>query len=218
LLPQLFDLFVQGNRSLDRSQGGLGIGLTLVQRLVELHHGRVEAHSDGAGTGAAFKIVLPCIDAVVEASPPPPAGDSGPPGYARRVLVVDDNVDAAASLAMFLRLEGHDVGVASDGWQALASASTLAPQVVILDIGLPGLSGHEVARRLREQPDQAQALLIALTGYGQKEDRVKAIEAGFDHLFVKPADPREIHRVICNHHRPGDGSLSDEQRGARSAR
>jgi signal transduction histidine kinase/CheY-like chemotaxis protein len=197
LLPRVFELFSQGERSLDRSLGGLGVGLTVVQRLVELHQGRVDVTSDGVGKGAAFTIVLPCISEVPQAeaaakiSPEKRTQSEG-----RRVLVVDDNVDAAESIAVLLRLEGHEVKTVSDGQQAISSSQVFAPSVVVLDIGLPGMDGYEVARRLRQLPETRKALFIALTGYGQKEDKVLASEAGFHHHFIKPADPRAIHSVI----------------------
>ena len=195
----VFDLFVQGERSLDRSQGGLGIGLTLVKRLVELHQGRVEATSDGPGKGAEFtRHRCPASARSSRSAPNRPRRrrHAGPQVYGRRVLVVDDNVDAAESTAAFLRLEGHEVKAVHDGLQALASLKVFDPHVVVLDIGLPGLDGYEVARQLRARGDTSHVLLIALTGYGQKEDRQRAAEAGFDYHFVKPADPREIQVAI----------------------
>jgi len=197
LLPRVFDLFSQGERSLDRSLGGLGVGLTVVQRLVELHQGRVEVTSDGPGHGAEFRILLPCISEVpsVDAparQPPRPRGRT----EGRRVLVVDDNVDAADSIAVLLRMEGHEVKTVTDAAQALASAEVFAPSAVVLDIGLPGMDGYTLARELRKLPRLGDALFIALTGYGQKEDQAQAAAAGFHHHFIKPADPRAIHAAI----------------------
>jgi len=198
LLPHVFELFTQGERSLDRSQGGLGVGLTVVERLVDLHQGRVEVHSDGIGKGSVFRVVLPCISEVPQAA----GEERATPAYAalvagKRVLVVDDNIDAAESIAVFLRLEGHEVRTVSDGPQAVAIAQVFAPQVAVVDIGLPGMNGYEVARRLRLKGVEAPTLLIALTGYGQKEDRARSIDAGFHHHFVKPADPRVIQSAIA---------------------
>ncbi|MEA3195227.1 MAG: hypothetical protein QOD26_3560 [Betaproteobacteria bacterium] len=206
LLPHVFELFVQGERSLDRSQGGLGVGLTLVKRLVEMHNGRVEAMSEGLGKGATFRVTLPCIaevrseqtNAVLSSS----SGDVEV--YGRRVLVVDDNIDAAESTAAFLRLEGHEVKTVGDGQAALSSLKVFDPHVIVLDIGLPGLDGFEVARRLRARGDTSHALLIAVTGYGQREDRQRAAQAGFDYYFVKPTDPREIHGAIERGRQVGD--------------
>src|SRR3954466_16176779 len=196
LLPRVFELFVQGERALDRSQGGLGIGLTLVKRLVELHHGQVEAASAGAGKGAVFRITLPAISAVQPETKGAAVATSAEQVYGRRVLVVDDNADAAESTAAFLRLEGHEVKTVMDGNEALSSVRVFAPHVIVLDIGLPGLDGYAVARRLREQGDTSHALLIAVTGYGSKEDHERAMEAGFDYHFVKPTDPRQIQLAI----------------------
>ena len=197
LLPRIFELFVQGERGLDRAQGGLGIGLTLVKRLVELHHGRVEASSAGVGRGAQFTVCLPCVAAVGQPAEPASApARTQESVYGRRVLVVDDNIDAAESTAAYLRLEGHEVKTVNDGNDALASVHVFAPHVIVLDIGLPGLDGYAVARRLREAGETSHTLLIALTGYGQKEDRDRASEAGFDYHFTKPADPQDIQHAI----------------------
>ncbi len=203
LLPRIFDLFAQGSRSLDRSQGGLGVGLTLVRRLVELHGGRVEALSEGPDRGAEFRVRIPCVS-VVGGGEGDAAGAGAPASTGgRRVLIVDDNQDAADSVAQFLQLEGHEVKTVGDGMQAIACVPVFAPQVVVLDIGLPVLSGYEVARRLREMPATRDALIVALTGYGQKEDRERALESGFDHHFVKPTDPHALTALIARWTREG---------------
>jgi signal transduction histidine kinase/DNA-binding response OmpR family regulator len=197
LLPNVFELFEQGKRSLDRSQGGLGVGLTLVQRLVQLHHGRVEAHSAGAGHGAEFRVLLPCLSDVQMPMPQPEAVPLPPSlhgGY--RVLVVDDNRDAAETTAVFLQVAGHEVKAVHDGNQALACVHVFAPDVVVLDIGLPGIDGYEVARRLRAMPETARSFLVAVTGYGRKDDRDAAMEAGFDEHLMKPAEPARLIELI----------------------
>ena len=206
LLPHVFELFVQGERSLDRSQGGLGVGLTLVKRLVEMHNGQVEAMSQGLGKGATFKVTLPCIAEVrsEQAKAVLSSASRDVEVYGRRVLVVDDNIDAAESTAAFLRLEGHEVKTVGDGPAALSSLKVFDPHVIVLDIGLPGLDGFEVARRLRARGDTSHALLIAVTGYGQREDRQRAAQAGFDYYFIKPTDPREIHGAIERGRQVGD--------------
>jgi two-component system CheB/CheR fusion protein len=188
MLPRVFDLFAQADSTLDRAQGGLGIGLTLARRLVEMHGGTVEAASDGAGRGSDFVVRLPALaEPMAEAAPIVPIGQAGA-GGSRRVLVVDDNVDSAESLALLLRLYGHDVRLAHDGLTALEEVRASAPDVVLLDIGLPKMDGYAVARHLREEPAFAHVKLIAMTGYGQDEDRRRAKEAGFDHHLVKPVD------------------------------
>ena len=193
MLRSVFDLFTQVDRSLDRSQGGLGIGLTLVQRLVEMHGGRVQAYSAGPNQGSEFVVFLPLLghEPVQKASVNGTA--TAPAGCPRcRVLVVDDNADAAESLALLLQFAGHDVRVCHEGAAALAEAETFQPEVVLLDIGLPGMDGYEVARRLRAQPDLDKTLLVALTGYGQAEDLCRSRDAGFDRHLVKPADPEVL--------------------------
>ena len=197
LLPHVFELFEQGKRALDRTQGGLGVGLTLVQRLVRLHGGEVEARSAGAGLGAQFRVRLPCLPE----DPALPAGEDGgeplaPAKVCRRILLVEDNADVAETTMMLLTLSGHEVRMARDGLQALQMAAVFAPEVVLLDIGLPLMDGYEVARRLRQMPQTAAALLIALTGYGQKSDRQRGKEAGFDGHLLKPVDPQALGAMI----------------------
>jgi two-component system CheB/CheR fusion protein len=194
MLPCIFDLFVQADRSLDRSHGGLGVGLTLVRRLAEMHGGTVTASSAGPGRGSEFVVSLPTAD-TISAAPRGTAGESAEDSGARRILVVDDNRDAAESLAVMLRLMGHGVETAHSGPAALALAPALAPDVVLLDIGLPGMDGYEVARRLRAA-GEPQPVLIAVTGYGQEEDRRRSREAGCDHHLVKPVDHEDLERVI----------------------
>lgn len=196
LLPNVFDLFEQGKRSIDRTQGGLGVGLTLVERLVQLHHGRVEARSDGIGRGADFRVILPCLSEVQAPAliPEPAPVPTSAGGY--RVLVVDDNLDAAESTAVFLQVAGHEVMAVHDGAQALGCVQSFSPDVIVLDIGLPEMDGYEVARRLRRLPETARAFLVAVTGYGQIEDRQAAIKAGFDEHLTKPADPARLIQLI----------------------
>jgi signal transduction histidine kinase len=195
LLPRVFDLFEQGKRALDRTQGGLGVGLTLVQRLVKLHDGRVEAHSAGAGQGAEFRVYLP-LHAPAARDDTRPAEAPGAPPVSRRLLIVEDNPDIADTTATMLAIGGHTVRCARDGTQAIAEAQSFAPEVVLLDVGLPQLDGYQVARRLRQLPQTCDALIIGLTGYGMPADRQLGREAGFDHHLLKPADPAELHRLI----------------------
>jgi signal transduction histidine kinase len=196
ILPYIFDLFIQAERTPDRSQGGLGLGLALVKSLAVLHGGRVEAHSEGLGKGSEFVVYLPCLAAAPEAGPPRLDVQSrGARGL--RVLVVDDNVDAAQMLGTLLEMSGYEVDVAYDGHSALASALHAAPDVALLDIGLPDIDGHELARRLRAMPETTQAMLVALTGYGQEEDRQRAHNAGFDHHMAKPADLAKLLELLA---------------------
>jgi signal transduction histidine kinase/ActR/RegA family two-component response regulator len=198
VLPYIFDLFTQAERTPDRSQGGLGIGLALVKSLVALHGGSVHARSDGLGQGSEFSISLPCA----ARSPAAAAGGggdaaAGPGPDNLRVLVVDDNVDAAQMLAALLEVQGHAVSVEYDARSALARARSEHPDVLLLDIGLPDMDGYELARRLRAQPENAGATLVALTGYGQNQDREEAQQAGFDHYLVKPADMNDVNEVLA---------------------
>jgi signal transduction histidine kinase/ActR/RegA family two-component response regulator len=188
LLPRVFDLFTQGARGLDRAQGGLGVGLTLARRLAQMHGGGIEAFSEGVGAGSEFVVRLPCLG-LVRGGEAPAAPAAAPVSASCRVLVVDDNHDAALSLATYLEMGGHEVRTAGDGREALDVAERFTPQAVVLDIGLPTLDGYEVAKQLRLAPPTQHALLLALTGYGQKEDRLAASRAGFDRHFVKPVDP-----------------------------
>jgi signal transduction histidine kinase/CheY-like chemotaxis protein len=194
MLPRVFDLFAQADHTLDRAAGGLGIGLTLVKSLVELHGGRVEAFSAGLGQGSEFVIRLPVLTR--DAEPPLTRAAPAPAPPSRRVLAVDDNVDAVESLALLLSAQGHEVRTAYDGPAAVAAAAAFQPEVVFLDIGLPHMDGYEVARRLRGQAGLSITLLVALTGYGQEEDRRRADEAGFDAYLIKPADPTTLQRLL----------------------
>jgi CheY-like chemotaxis protein/two-component sensor histidine kinase len=197
LLPHVFDLFIQADRSLERKQGGLGLGLTLVRRLVEMHGGRVEAASAGPGLGSAFTIRLPRL--AVEAAEPEtvPVPAAPPPGPARRILVVDDHQDSTDSLALFLRLRGHEVRTAHDGPSALEEIERYHPDVVFLDLGLPGMSGYDVARRVRTMNGLGSPRLVALTGYGTDADRQKTRDAGFDVHLAKPVDPRAVDALLA---------------------
>jgi signal transduction histidine kinase len=192
-LPRVFDMFMQGEATRARVPGGLGVGLALARQLVELHGGTLEAASEGPGRGAQFTLRVPLlagstVQPIADEPQPAAPAEAG----ARRILLVEDNADAAEGFAAHLRLHGHEVRTAADGEEALAIAREFRPQVALVDIGLPGMSGYELAHRLRGTP----ALLIALTGHGQKQDRTRAREAGFHHHFVKPADPRDIQAAI----------------------
>jgi signal transduction histidine kinase len=196
MLPRIFDLFVQVDHTATRSQGGLGIGLTLVKNLVEMHQGSVEAHSPGLGQGSEFVVRLPLSAQALEAVKPQDDREAPQQSSGRRLLVVDDNRDAADSLATLLRLLGHEVRVAHDGPAALALAKDYRPEVVFLDIGMPGMDGYQVARRLRRQPGLEGVRLAALTGWGQPEDRRRSAEAGFDHHLVKPVEPSALQQLL----------------------
>jgi len=193
-LEHIFDMFVQVDRTLERSQAGLGVGLTLARRLVQLHEGVIEAHSDGTGRGSEFVVRIPLsyarIAEVARAAEPARAGTG------RRILLADDNIDFAASLGDLLSAQGHDVRIAHDGAEALRTAEAFHPEVAFVDIGMPKVHGYEVARRMRAAPGTARTLLVAVTGWGQENDRKRAREAGFDRHLVKPVDPGEIEAIL----------------------
>ena len=194
MLSRVFEMFTQIDPSREGSQGGLGIGLSLVRRLVELHGGRVEARSEGPGRGTEFLVRLPAREAPAPVDEPP--GGPAPVVARRRILIVDDNVDAATSLAQLLALGGHTPRAVFSGLEALSVGETFEPEVVILDIGLPGLNGYDTCRRMRERPWARDCLIVALTGWGQSEDRRQSAEAGFNLHVVKPVDPSELARLI----------------------
>ncbi|NMM07954.1 PAS domain S-box protein [Polaromonas sp.] len=197
LLPCIFELFTQAERSLDRSQGGLGIGLCLVQRLVELHGGTVAVHSV-LGHGSEFTVRLPLALACLPPSPSPLIDAVRPNSNHYRVLVVDDNVDTTQSLGDLLSLSGHEIQLAHDGPAAVAAAIAWRPDVVLLDIGLPGFSGFEVAKRIRQETTLRNIVLVALTGYGKQVDRQRSQDTGFDHHLVKPADFEEVEKILAS--------------------
>src|SRR5438552_3409473 len=181
---------------LDRARGGLGIGLTVARRLVELHGGRIEAHSKGLGKGAEFVVTMPALPAASEEIRPGPAPEPVPQ-RAARVLLVEDNPDTAESLTMLLELLGHRVRAVHDGVAALDAARTNVPDVMLVDIGLPGMDGYEVARRVRRDPHVRHVVLVALTGYGREEDKQHAMAAGFDYHLVKPVKPDALHGLVA---------------------
>ena len=208
-LERAFEMFVQGERTPDRTQGGLGIGLALVRSLVQLHGGSVAVDSPGQGLGSTFTVTLPRCMAHGAATPG--AGPDAAPSASApllRVLVVDDNVDAAQVLAMYVGAAGHTVAVEHDPFAALARAEAFAPDACLLDIGLPGMDGHELARRLRALPATAQALLVAITGYGQAQDREASSDAGFDHHLVKPVDMGELEQILAAASAAGGGTAA----------
>jgi len=200
MLERVFDLFVQADASAKRAQGGLGIGLTLVKRIIELHEGVVTAHSPGIGQGSEFIVRFPAEPRAMEELPGPadsPAREANPEPGERRVLIVDDNVDAAESIAIFLESAGFSTRCVYDGVSALLVASAYKPNAVVLDIGLPDITGYEVARRLRSQPEFERTPIIAVTGYGQHNDRRRAHEAGINHHMTKPVDPDALVSMLA---------------------
>jgi signal transduction histidine kinase len=200
MLERIFDMFTQVEPSAEHTQGGLGIGLTVAQQLVQLHGGRIEAQSAGENRGSTFTVHLPLLRGSGQDCRTASAGsDEGTRrGESRRVLIADDNADAAESLCILLQMAGHTVRTAGDGLMAVEVARTFQPQVVLLDIGMPGLNGYEAAERIRALPEGERILLIALTGWGQDADRQKAAEAGFDYHLTKPADPELVERILAD--------------------
>jgi signal transduction histidine kinase/CheY-like chemotaxis protein len=199
LLPHLFDLFLQGDRTLDRAQGGLGVGLTIVKLLIEMHGGRVEARSAGLGKGSEFRIVLPRVAAQTVA-PSPEVPEERQKVKPRRILVIEDNPDAAESMRTLLRTDGHEVEVVHDGAAGLARLEDFRANIVLLDIGLPRMDGYMVAHAIRERFGLAgrRPKLLALTGYGRDEDRNAALKAGFDGHLSKPVDPRRLLQIVAD--------------------
>jgi CheY-like chemotaxis protein len=197
MLPRIFEMFTQVDRSLERAQGGLGIGLNIVKRLVEMHGGTIEARSDGHGMGSKFVVRLPVVLALADDPPCGPTQEKAAPTARRRILVVDDNQDAAISLAMMLNLMGNDTQVAHNGLEALDVAAAFRPDVIVLDIGMPKLNGYEAARRIRQQPWGKTAVLVAVTGWGQEEDRRRSQEAGFNLHMIKPVEPAALEKLLA---------------------
>jgi CheY-like chemotaxis protein len=199
MLPRIFEMFTQVDRSLERTRGGLGVGLTLVKRLVEMHGGSITAHSEGPGKGSKFivRLPIPITDPARESQ----AVHDHKPGAVPlrcRVLIVDDNNDAATSLAMMLNILGYETRTAYDGTAGLEAAAEFRPDVALLDIGKPKMNGYELARRIRQQPSGTDMSLVAVTGWGQAEDKQRAIKAGFDHHLVKPADPTALTQLLSS--------------------
>jgi CheY-like chemotaxis protein len=197
-LPNIFDIFMQVDRSLERSQGGLGIGLTLVRQLVQMHGGSVEVCSDGPGRGSEFVVRLP----LVMVAKPDGQSESEKTNEraieARRILVADDNRDSADSLAMLLEMLGHEVSLAHDGLEALETAKGSKPELIFMDLGMPRMSGYDAARLIRNAPECNGVVLVALTGWGQEEDRRRSYEAGFDHHIVKPIDFAVVEKLLTD--------------------
>jgi CheY-like chemotaxis protein len=190
-------MYMQSDESLDRSRGGLGIGLTLAKRLVELHGGAIEGYSEGPGLGSTFTVELPVMSSLRPSSRPGDAARQQPEPARRRILIAEDIPDAAEMLRTMLDLMGHEVRVASDGVQAVALAKEFDPEIALLDIGMPRMDGYQAAREIR-QAMGGRVLLVAVTGWGQEEDQRRSREAGFDHHLTKPAEPSVLEHLISS--------------------
>jgi CheY-like chemotaxis protein/anti-sigma regulatory factor (Ser/Thr protein kinase) len=197
MLPRVFDMFWRVDRSLEKSQGGLGVGLTIVKRLVEMHGGSVEARSEGQGMGSEFIVRLPVALSVVHERQDEGDDQEARPTARHRILVVDDSEDAASSLAMVLRIMGNEVRTAHDGLEGVEAAAAFRPDVILLDIGMPKLNGYDACRRIREQPWGKGVVIVALTGWGQDEDKRRSQEAGFDSHLVKPVEPAALEKLLA---------------------
>jgi CheY-like chemotaxis protein len=191
MLPRIFDLFVQGNQSLARTDGGLGIGLTLLKSLVELHHGGVEAHSDGRGKGSVFVVHLPLAPGAT-----PAAADRLSHGAVHTVVLVEDQDDARRMMQILLETEGVQVFPAANGVEGVTLIERIRPDLALVDLGLPLMSGYDLARRVRENPENATTRLVALSGYGQDSDIQASLEAGFDEHLTKPPDPARLEALL----------------------
>jgi CheY-like chemotaxis protein len=196
LLDRAFDLFAQGERASDRSDGGLGLGLALVKKLVGLHGGTVTAHSEGLGHGSRLTVELPLVAGAAARRDDDHPAATVPIVAGARCLLVDDNKDAAEMLSMYLEASGFEVTVAYDGEQALLLACEEPPAFCLLDIGLPDIDGNELVKRLKSLPEAASAVMIAISGYGRAEDRERSLAAGFDHYFVKPVDIQALRALL----------------------
>jgi CheY-like chemotaxis protein len=195
MLESIFDMFVQADETLDRGHGGLGVGLTLVRALVTMHGGSVSARSAGRGRGTTFEVRLPLVAAPMPVEIVPPAAAKLSEG--RRILVVDDNADCREMLQMLLELDGYEVSTADDGFAALEAIRSVRPDIALVDIGLPGIDGYQVARHVRQESGMEHMQLVALTGYGRPADREAALAAGFDAHLVKPLDPNELAKILA---------------------
>ncbi len=199
VLPHIFDLFTQEGRSLDHAQGGLGIGLTVVRSLLELHGGTVTASSPGLGQGSEFQVAIPLMADPPTEVPQRAESDLASPGLSHRIAVIDDNVDANESLKAVLQMMGHEVSTAFDGTAGFELIRDTRPEIVVCDIGLPGMDGYQVIARLRETLEGPMPVMIALTGYGQPEDRARTQAAGFDHHLTKPVDVEALIWLIATY-------------------